>query len=162
MTRGAGCTLLLAACLLVAACASEKPKPTPLETLQPQLQGRTVWSGRLDRVTFPLAVQARDGLFVVAGGDGSVTALDAASGAERWRANAGAPLLAGVGSDGRFAAVATRNNEVVVFEQGGERWRKRLNSRITTAPLVAGEQRGHLRSRPRGRATRTGRAAGAG
>lgn len=139
MRSGLGCTLL-AACLLVAACAAEKPKPTPLETLQPQLQARTVWSGRLDRVTFPLSVQARDGLFVVAGGDGSVIALDAASGAERWRANTGAALLAGVGSDGRFAAVATRNNEVVVFEQGSERWRKRLNSRITTAPLVAGER----------------------
>jgi outer membrane assembly lipoprotein YfgL len=140
MTRGSGCTLLLAACLLMAACASEKPKPTPLETLEPQLRARTVWSARLDRVSFPLAVQARDDTFVVAGGDGSVVALEAASGAERWRVSAGAALLAGVGSDGRFAAVATRNNEVVVFERGSELWRKRLNSRITTAPLVAGER----------------------
>jgi outer membrane protein assembly factor BamB len=139
MRRGLG-PALFASCLLLAACASEKPKPTPLEAIEPQLQARTVWSARLDRVAFPLAVQARDGSFVVAGGDGSVVALDAASGAERWRASAGAALLAGVGSDGRFSAVATRNNEVVVFEGGSERWRKRLNSRITTAPLVAGER----------------------
>jgi outer membrane assembly lipoprotein YfgL len=138
--RGLRRALLLASCLLLAACASEKPKPTPLEAIQPQLEGRTVWNARLDRVTFPLAVQARDGAFVVASGDGSVTALEATSGAERWRVSAGAALLAGVGSDGRFAAVATRNNEVVVFERGNELWRKRLNSRITSAPLVAGER----------------------
>jgi len=140
MRRRSGCALLLAAGLLLAGCASEKPKPTPLQTIQPQLQARTLWNARLDRVTFGLAVQARDGTFVVAAGDGSVVALDALSGAERWRASAGAALLAGVGSDGRFAAVATRNSEVVVFEQGREIWRKRLNSRITTAPLVAGER----------------------
>jgi outer membrane protein assembly factor BamB len=140
MRQASGCTLLLASCLLLTACASEKPKPTPLEAIQPQLEGRTVWNARFDRVTFPLAVQARDGAFVVAGGDGSVAALDAANGSERWRTNAGAGLLAGVGSDGRFTAVATRNNEVVVFENGSERWRKRLNSRITSAPLVAGER----------------------
>ena len=57
-----------------------------------------------------------------------------------WRANAGAPLAAGVGSDGRFAAVVTRDNELVVFEAGNELWRKRLTSRVTTAPLVAGER----------------------
>ncbi len=138
--RGLRRALLLASCLLLAACASEKPKPTPLEAIQPQLEGRTVWNARLDRVTFPLAVQARDGAFVVASGDGSVTALEATNGAERWRTSAGAALLAGVGSDGRFAAVATRNNEVVVFERGKELWRKRLNSRVTSAPLVAGER----------------------
>jgi outer membrane assembly lipoprotein YfgL len=134
------CGALLATCLLLAACGSDKPKPTPLETIEPRLQGRTVWSAKLDRVAFALAVQARDGAFVVAAGDGSVAALDASNGAERWRASAGAALSAGVGSDGRFAAVATRDNEVVVFERGSERWRKRLSSRITTAPLVAGER----------------------
>ncbi|HVO06992.1 MAG TPA: outer membrane protein assembly factor BamB [Burkholderiaceae bacterium] len=132
--------LLLASSLLLAACGSEKPKATPLENFEPKLQGQVLWQARFDRVTFALAVQARDGMFVVAGGDGSVAALDAASGAERWRANAGAALTAGVGSDGRFAAVVTRNDEVVVFERGTERWRKRLNSRVTTAPFVAGER----------------------
>ncbi len=95
---------------------------------------------RLDGVKFPLTVLARDGLFVVAGSDGTVLALDAASGQPRWRGDAGKAISAGVGSDGRFAAVTTRDNELVVFEAGNERWRKRLNSRITTAPLVAGER----------------------
>ena len=45
MTRGSGLALL-ASCLLLAACASEKPKPTPLEAIEPQLRASTVWSAR--------------------------------------------------------------------------------------------------------------------
>jgi outer membrane assembly lipoprotein YfgL len=132
--------LALLAALLLAACAAEKPNPTPLEPLDPKLNARTVWTTRLDGVKFPLTVVARDGMFVVAGSDGAVLALDAASGQPRWRGDAGKAISAGVGSDGRYAAVATRDNELVVFDAGNELWRKRLNSRITTAPLVAGER----------------------
>jgi outer membrane protein assembly factor BamB len=127
-------------CFALVACGSERPKPTPLESLEPQLRARELWSGKLDGVAFPLAVQARDGAFVVAASDGTVAAFDAANGAQRWRASANAGLSAGVGSDGRFAAVVTRDNEVVVFDRATEVWRKRLNSRVTTAPLVAGER----------------------
>lgn len=126
--------------LLLAACAAEKPKPTPLEPIEPKLNARALWNTRIDGVKFPLSVQARDGLFIVASTDGSVIALDAASGQTRWRGDAGKALSAGVGSDGRFAAVSTRDNELVVLDAGKELWRKRLNSRITTAPLVAGER----------------------
>jgi len=139
-TRSLAASVTVAAVLLLAACAAEKPKPTPLEPLESKLSARVAWNMRLDGVKFPLTVLARDGLFVVAGSDGTVLALDAASGQPRWRGDAGKAISAGVGSDGRFAAVTTRDNELVVFEAGNERWRKRLNSRITTAPLVAGER----------------------
>jgi outer membrane assembly lipoprotein YfgL len=129
---------LLTALLL--GCGSEKPKPTLLEPLEAKLGARIAWSSRIDSVKFPLTVLARDGSFVVAASDGTVSALDATTGAPRWSAQAGVALSAGVGSDGRFAAVITRDNEVVVFDAGTERWRKRLNSRTTTAPLVAGER----------------------
>jgi outer membrane protein assembly factor BamB len=131
---------VLVAALLLAACAAEKPKPTPLEPIEAKLNARALWNTRLDSVKFPLNVQARDGLFVVAVSDGTVVALDAATGEVRWRGDAGKGLSAGVGSDGRFAAVSTRDNELVVFDAGKERWRKQLTSRITTAPLVAGER----------------------
>lgn len=126
--------------VLLVACASERPKPTPLEPVEARIAGRQVWRARVDSVQFPLAMVARDGQFVVAGTDGTVLALDAADGSERWRGNVGTRLSAGVGSDGRFAAVVTRGNELVVLDRGAERWRKRLNSLTTTAPLVAGER----------------------
>jgi outer membrane protein assembly factor BamB len=49
-------------------------------------------------------------------------------------------LTAGVGSDGRFSAVVTRDNEVVTFEGAQVRWRQRVPARVVTAPLVAGER----------------------
>jgi len=134
-----GATLALAAALL-AACGSDKPKPTPLEAVTAQIAGRQVWNARVDSVQFPLSVAVRNGQFIVAGTGGTVLALDAATGREAWRGEAGAKLSAGVGSDGRRAAVVTIDNELVVLDQGAKSWSTRLGSRTTTAPLVAGER----------------------
>ena len=134
----AGGALLLAA--LLAACGADRPKPTPLEPFTSKIAGRQVWSARVDKVQFPLVVAARNGAFIAAGGDGTVLALDAQTGRELWRAKAGAPLGAGVGSDGRFSSVVTRDNELVTFDAGNEVWRKRLPARVSTPPLVAGER----------------------
>lgn len=133
-------TALALAAALVAACGSDKPKPTPLEAVTAQVAGRQVWNARVDSVQFPLAVAVRNGLFIVAGTGGTVLALDAATGREAWRGESGAKLSAGVGSDGRRAAVVTVDNELVVLDQGAKVWSARLGSRTTTAPLVAGER----------------------
>jgi len=126
---------------LMAACGSDKPKPTPLEAITPQIAGRQVWAARVDGgLPFVLMPAVRDGQFIVAGGDGSVVALNANDGREVWRGSAGTRLTAGVGSDGRYAAVVTRDNELVVLDRGVESWRKRLGSLVSTAPLVAGER----------------------
>lgn len=132
--------LLAAAAAVVAGCASDKPKPTALEPVTAQIAGRQVWNAKVDSVQFPLAVTLRDGNFIVAGTDGTVLALDAQSGREVWRGQAGAKLSAGVGSDGRRAAVVTVDNELVVLDQGTKRWSTGLASRTNTAPLVAGER----------------------
>lgn len=133
--------LITAAALAVlAGCAADKPKPTPLEPVSAQIAGRQVWQARLDSVQFPLGVVSRNGQFVVAGSDGTVLALEAATGREVWRGNAGARLSAGVGSDGRFAAVVTRDNELVVLDQGKSSWKATLKSATVTPPLVAGER----------------------
>lgn len=128
--------------LLLAACSStpDKPKPKPLEPIVAPIAGRVVWNQRIDAVDFPLAVAVRDGTFTVAAGDGTVLAVEADTGREVWRANVGAKISAGVGSDGRFAAVVTRNNELVVLEAGKLVWRKPVGVRVATAPLVAGER----------------------
>ena len=141
--RRAAATLgvLAAIASLLPGCSStDKPKPTALQPLTPQIAGGLAWQARLPGISFPLAVAAVDGRFVAAGDDGTVLALDAASGQEVWRASAGAPITAGVGSDGRFSSVVTRDNELVVFDGGQLLWRKRLPARVLTAPLVAGER----------------------
>ena len=130
----------LGAVLLLGACASGKPKPQPLEPLTPKIAGREVWRKSLDNIKFPLGMVSLRDSFVVADGDGTVLALDAQSGRELWRGSAGGKLSAGVGSDGRFAAVVTSEGELVVLEQGQVKWRKSVGVRVNTAPLVAGER----------------------
>ena len=139
---GLGGVGVLAALLaaMLAGCAADKPKPTELDKVTPQIAGRQVWTARVDSVRFPLAVAVRDGAFIVAGTDGTVLSLDAQSGREQWRGQAGGRLSAGVGSDGRFAAVVTAENELVVLDKGAKLWTTRLASRTATAPLVAGER----------------------
>ena len=57
---------------------------------------------------------------------------------ERWRTSVEAPLSAGVGSDGRTAAVITRAHELVALSGGQILWREKLPAQSHTAPLVAG------------------------
>ena len=134
--------LLVAAALALAACSSsDKPKPTPLEPVAQQLPARIVWSQKLGAMPLPMAIAARGGQVVVASGDGTVSAFRVADGAPVWSGSAGGSVVAGVGSDGgRWAAVVTRDNELVVLDGGAVKWRQRLASRVATAPLVAGER----------------------
>ncbi len=132
---------LLAATLLAAGCASwDKPKPQPLRPLTEPLEVQTLWRKDIGRLDYAMQPVLRGKQLLVADGDGQVLALDADTGAELWRAGAGARITAGVGSDGRVAAVVTRGNELVAFEAGRELWRKRLPGSVLTPPLVAGER----------------------
>lgn len=126
--------------LALAGCSTSKPDPTPLAAYTPAIAGSLVWQAKLAGIDFPLQIATRADAFVAAGRDGTVLALEPGSGRELWRAQAGKALSAGVGFDGRFASVVTRDNELVVFEAGAERWRKRLPVGVQTAPLVAGER----------------------
>jgi outer membrane protein assembly factor BamB len=89
-------------------------------------------------VGFPLNVNAQGNTVTVGSSDGVVAAIDARTGADIWRSSIGAELAAGVGSDGRFAAVVTKSNELVVLDAGRELWRQKLSALSFTAPLVAG------------------------
>lgn len=134
--------LLLAGALALSACSSASKRPQPAE-LPPDAKALAVqpaWSTRIGPVSFPLDVKVVGDAVAVAASDGTVTVLDAATGAETWRASVGAELAAGVGFDGRWAAVLTRNNELVTLREGRELWRQRLAAQGFTAPLVAGNR----------------------
>jgi outer membrane assembly lipoprotein YfgL len=132
--------LVLLAAALAACSGGPKPKPAPLEAIQPEIAGRQVWSQRIGEVNFPLGVAATADAVVVASGDGGVFAYAAEGGRELWRGEAGARLAAGVGSDGRYAAVVTTGSELVVMDGGKPLWRAALGTRVVTPPLVAGER----------------------
>jgi outer membrane assembly lipoprotein YfgL len=128
--------------LLLAACSSapERPRPKPLEPIAAPIAGRQVWSQRIGSVDFPLSVAVHDGAFTVASTGGTVMAVSADTGRELWRTSVDGRIVAGVGSDGRFAAVVTREGELVVLDGGKPLWRKPVGTKVVTAPLVAGER----------------------
>lgn len=130
----AGLVALLSACSM----GPDKPKPTPLVDIKPQITGRVVWSSRVSSVEFPLTVAVNSGRFTVADSDGTVMAIEAETGRVVWKGSAGAVLSAGVGSDGRVAAVVTREGNLVALEDGKVLWQMPLGFKVVTAPLVAG------------------------
>jgi outer membrane protein assembly factor BamB len=136
--RTVAATLLVAA--LAACSGTSKPKPAELPANPALFSVRQAWTVRIPAVDFPLQTSVSGDTVTVAGSDGTVVAIDSRSGQESWRASAGAPLTAGVGSDGAVAAVVTQNNELVALQAGKVLWKQRLTAQAYTAPLVAGRR----------------------
>ncbi len=130
----------LALSLGLSACGSSKPKPAPLESIGNAVRLAPAWSVRLGDVAPNFSLSVSGDTVAVASTDGSIVSLDLLSGRERWRANAKGVLSAAVGSDGRFAAVVSANNDLMVFDQGKLLWSERQPGRVLTAPVVAGER----------------------
>ena len=135
----AGAVAILIATL--AACSStDKPKPAELPANAALLGVRQAWTIRMPATTLPLQTDVSGDVVTVASANGTVVAIDALAGTERWRASIGTPLLAGVGSDGDIAAVITTDNELVAVQSGKVLWKQRLTAQAYTAPLVAGRR----------------------
>ncbi len=137
-------TLLAAVAVSLSACSlfgsSKEAKPAPLQPFTAALNTSVQWEARIDSVKFPLSISAQDKQVVVGDSDGVLTALAVDTGTPLWRVNVGKGLSAGVGSDGRFAAAVTRDNELVVTEGDKILWRKTLTTPVITSPFVAGER----------------------
>jgi outer membrane assembly lipoprotein YfgL len=135
--RAQAATFLIAS-LVACSSTGDRPKPADLPTNVALLGVRQAWTAKLGDVSFPLTTSVSGSVVAVASNNGTVLALDAATGRELWRASVGAALSAGVGSDGKVTAVVTRENEVVALDAGRVLWRQRLGAQTYTAPLVAG------------------------
>jgi len=130
---------LLAGCSTFSSMfGAEKPKPKELEPIVAPITVRPVWNQSIGAVQFPLTVAVNGNVLTLAASDGDVLAVEADSGRAVWRANVGAKISAGVGSDGSIAAVVTRDGELVALEGGRVKWKKVVGVRVATAPLVAG------------------------
>lgn len=128
--------------LVLAACSSSPTKPKPAE-LPPgaNLIGvRQAWMLKLDGMDFPVQPRVVGDRVALASGAGTVLILAGDTGTPIWRLDLQTPVSAGVGFDGKRAAVVTRSNDLVVVEDGQVLWRQRLAASTLTPPLVAGER----------------------
>ena len=138
-------TLSLAALLGASGCSlwggSPKPKPAELGPNVPVLGVRQAWTakvGAMDGLALDVHVNANT--LTLAAANGEVAAIDARTGGDVWRTQLNLPLAAGVGSDGRWAAVVSQGAQLIVLDGGREIWRKPLTAQAYTAPLVAGNR----------------------
>lgn len=133
-------TLVVLVMLGLTACgsASIRPKPGPLPPNPALLGMKQVWSAQVGVVDFAMHPHVDQQHITVAGGQGVVARLDVKTGLTQWRATLNTALSAGVGSDGRFAAVVSRDNALIVLDKGQEIWRTGIGAQVFTAPLVAG------------------------
>ncbi len=129
---------------LTACSSSPKREPAPLLPVADALGLGLGWQNTVSsRVEFPLQLSVADKSLVAASSTGTVVVMNAATGADMWRARVDTDLSSGVGFDGKTAVVTTIDNELVAFMIGSKNqpviaWRKVLQARVYTAPLVAG------------------------
>ncbi|RYE41630.1 MAG: outer membrane protein assembly factor BamB [Hyphomicrobiales bacterium] len=135
----------LAAAAVLGGCSlwggPSKPKPADLGPNVPVLGVKQVWTGKVGSTEgLPLDVKVIGNTVLLASVDGVVAAIDARTGGDIWRTALNTPLSAGVGSDGKWAAVVSKKNEIIALADGREVWRKPLPAKAYTAPLVAGSR----------------------
>ncbi len=127
----------LLAAMLLAGCGASKPKPAELPKLTGSAAAKVAWSTRVGKagVGFRPAYAA-DSVWA-ASANGEIVRIEAASGKRLWTVSAGKPLVAGVGSDGQLAVVATRDGNLVAFDaEGRQKWAAPVGSEVVTVPAV--------------------------
>jgi outer membrane protein assembly factor BamB len=120
---------------------ASKPKgnqPAELVALKGTTAVRTAWKldiGKANGYTFSPVLAGQTVL--VAGGDGAIARVDAASGRALWRIKASMPLSAGVGTDGTMLAVGGVKGSVLTFDMNGKpMWTAQASSEVLSAPAV--------------------------
>lgn len=136
--------LALCAAILLSGCSSAvKFKPAELVPLSNTLGLGQTWSSTLGgQITFPVQMTVAGQNLAIANTQGTIAVINSASGQDIWRIKLSAGLSSGVGFDGQIAAVTTLNNELVAIQSSANAgtllWRRSLQARVYTAPLVAG------------------------
>ena len=139
----AACKLGVGLALLGLAACGSSPKPAPqsvgeVKPLQAvELQWKHAVSG--DTRLGQTLSMAKDRL-ALATRDGRVSVVNTSNGETHWKVDLKTNLNTGAGFDGKFAAVVTTGNELVVMNDGSVVWRSRLTAQSFTNPLVAGER----------------------
>ena len=112
--------------------------PVPLVELKGSMAVRTAWKlevGKSDNYEFTPALVGST--LIVAGHDGTIARVDAASGKAAWRIKASKPLSAGVGSDGNLLVVGAVKGAVMAFDMDGKAmWTAQASSEVLSAPVV--------------------------
>jgi outer membrane protein assembly factor BamB len=129
--------------------------PTPLTEIVPAVQVQKLWEERIgkgsDKSGVRMSPALADGKLYAAGTDGTVSALDAATGKTLWSKHLGSRhgfiwhhgnnslrWAGGPGTDGNLLVVGSLEGVVQAFDAatGNERWNTQLSSEVIAAPII--------------------------
>lgn len=137
VAASSGCTTISDGLNAINPFGSSGPKMSPLPAFKPTVEARvrsSISIGKAGNYVFVPSVQGTS--IFVAAADGTIARYD--DGAPAWRIQAGQPLSAGVGSDGKIVAVGTPKGDVLVFSasDGKPVWQGKVSSEILAAPAI--------------------------
>lgn len=132
------------ALLVLSACGgnSVAVKPSPLVKLQSNAKLDKVWSKGVGKGDARAALVIRPAVVFdrtyAASANGTVTAMETATGKVLWKTNVGAKITAGPGADSRVVAVSAENGQLFALdpETGAIKWQQTLSGELLAAPLV--------------------------
>ncbi|NHZ92419.1 outer membrane protein assembly factor BamB [Massilia sp. CCM 8733] len=140
---GASVLALMAGCSTLSslnpfASKSKGNVPAPLVELKGSMAVRTAWKldiGKAQDYVFTPALVNQS--LVVAGADGAIARIDAASGKQLWRIKAATALTAGVGTDGSMLVFGGAKGGVLAYDLEGKLlWKAQASSEVLSSPVV--------------------------
>jgi outer membrane protein assembly factor BamB len=118
--------------------------PTELTEFAPSLEVSRAWSRNLGdgagKSAFKLRPAYGDGVLFASDASGTVAAIDAGSGAQRWRVELPQPASSGPGTGDGLVVVGGVEGGVYALSaaDGSERWTARASSEVLAPPAVSG------------------------
>lgn len=141
---GVGVLALLTGCSTISSLnpfdkKSKTNLPAPLVELKGSMAVRTAWKLDIGKaMDYHFSPAVADNTVVVAGADGAIARVEAATGNVLWRIKADSKLSAGVGTDGTMIAVGGADGKLLAFDMDGKPlWSAELSSEVLSAPAVA-------------------------
>ena len=117
-------------------------EPAELVDFAPELEIRKVWSTGVGNGQGKLYNRLQPALYgdaiYVAAANGTVAALDAATGKRRWKTDVDTELSGGVGAGGDLVLVGNTRGRVIAMESatGRELWRASVSSEVLAPPAA--------------------------
>lgn len=136
----AACALALGGCSYFSWFKSADEKPMPLAEIRATVTPRVAWSASVGRAGgFKFFPRMEAGRVFTAAADGTVTVLDAESGRQAARFDAGRKLSSGAGGQGETIIVGTIKGEVAAFDLAGKSlWVASVGGEVLAPVVVAG------------------------
>lgn len=115
--------------------------PMALAEFKQKANASILWSASVGKAEGYSYTPAVDGNAVfVASTKGEITRLDASTGKQVWRVNAGEPISGGVGAGSNLVLVGTPKGMVLAFDQNGKPlWKAKVSSEVLSSPQAASD-----------------------